>query len=202
MIDVDYFLAEVAENRRRAQSAARSRCALPAGPCHLPLALDLMIENGGLVQPVLARSPFAQRSARVGVPSAEREQIEYWFACCGDEANWLLDTESSRIIAIEFTSYAPPYGLFRRSGEYQAFERTLRFDTPERSFALFSVPPGRRMANGWSHNVRWRTPVLIPPSRVLWGADGEYEFEFSYVDPDAPLLPAPETLLGLPVRPY
>lgn len=202
MIDVDSFLAEVAENRRRAQSAARSRYALPAGHRRLPLALDLMIANGGLVQPVLARSPFAPRSARVGVPSREREQIEYWYACCGDEANWLLDTESSRIIALEFSPYAPPHGLFRRSGEYQAFERTLRFDTPKRSFALFSVPPGLRMASGWFSNVHWRTPVLIPPSRVLWGADGHYEFEFSYVDPDAPLLPAPETLLGLPVRPY
>lgn len=202
MIDVRSFLAEVAENRHRAQSVARSRYVPPAGPRRLPIALDLMIANGGLVQPVLARSPFAQRSARVGVPSGEREQIEYWYACYGNEANWLLDTETSRIIAIEFSPYAPLYGLFSRSGEYQALERTLRFDTPNRSFALFSVPPDRRMASAWFHNVHWRTPVLIPPSRVLWGADGEYEIEFSYVDPDAPLLSAPETLLGPSVRPY
>jgi hypothetical protein len=94
-----------------------------------------------------------------------------------------------------------PFKLFCRPGEYQTFERTLRFKTQTREFALFSIPPGRSMSRGWYSGVHLRTPVLIPPSRVLWGPD-EHEFELSYVDPSAPLLPAFETLLGPSVLPY
>jgi hypothetical protein len=135
------------------------------------------------------------------VPSGERAQIEYWWSCFGEEANWLLDTAASGILAIDFSASMPPFNLFRRAGEYRMFERTLRFKTPTEMFALFSIPAGHSMSRGWYSGVHWRTPVLIPPSRVLWGPD-EHEFELSYVDPSAPLLPAFETLLGPPVRPY
>jgi hypothetical protein len=201
MIDTDSFLAELAENRRHAQSAARVGSAFVADSCDLPSALDLILPKGSLIQPQLARSPFASPEARVGVPSGERAQIEYWWSCFGEEANWLLDTAASGILAIEFSVSIPPYNLFRRAGEYRMFERTLRFKTPTGTFALLSVPPGRSMSRGWYSGVHWRTPVLIPPSRVLWGPD-EHEFELSYLDPSAPLLPAFETLLGPPVRPF
>jgi hypothetical protein len=132
----------------------------------------------------------------------DRKQIEHWYACYGDDANWLLDTEASRMIAIEFSPYASPHWLFRRPGEYGVFERTLRFNAHKRIFALFSVPQGRRIARGWYQGLHWRTSILIPPSRVLLAEDEENEVEFSYVNPSAPLLSAPETLLGSPVRVY
>lgn len=201
MIDIDSFLAGVAESRRRAQSAARVGSAFAADRCELPPALDLILEKGGVIQPQLARSPFAPATARVGVPSGERAQIEYWWRCFGEEANWLLDTHTSRMVALECSVYMTPLKLFLRRGEYQSFERTLRFRTSTRVFALFSVPPGHSMSRDWYSGVHWRNPVLIPPSRVPSGPDGG-EVELSYVDPSAPLLPAFETLLGPPVWPY
>jgi hypothetical protein len=124
------------------------------------------------------------------------------YSLARDDANWLLDLEGSGMIAIEFSSHCSPFWLFRRPGEYKTFERTLRFHTHTRIFALFSVPHGHRIARGWGPGIHWRTSILIPPSRVLWGSKDEYEFECSYVDPSAPLLPAIESFLGPPVRPY
>lgn len=202
MIEVNSFLAEVAENRRRAQSAACAGSAFEPDRGDLPPALDLILHQGGLIQPQLARSPFAPRSSRVGVPSAERAQVEYWWRCYGEDANWLLDTLASAMLAIEFSVYATPYNLFRRAGEYRMLERTLRYGTPKRTFALFSIPNGRSMSRGWHSAVHWRTAVLIPPSRASWELDCDQEFEYTYHDPSAPLLPAPETLLGPPVRSF
>ena len=201
MINVDSFLAEVAENRRQAQSAARSGCTFAASQDDFPADLDLILKHGGLIQPQLARSPFAPRAARVGVPTRDREQVEYWWRCYGDEANWTLDTQGASMLAIEFSAYIEPYRLFRRPGEHQAFTRTLRFRASTRGFALFSIPPGRSISRGWHSCVHWRNPLLIPPSRLLSGSD-ENEVELSYLDPTAPLLPAFETLLGPPVRPF
>jgi hypothetical protein len=101
-------------------------------------------------------------SARVGVPSAERVQVEYWWRTYGADANWLLDTSASGILAIEFSDRIPPFDLFRRPGEYRAFRQTLRYGTPKKTFALFSIPPGRSMSRGWYSRLHWRTPVLIP----------------------------------------
>jgi hypothetical protein len=201
IIDIDSYLADVAENRRRAQSAARAGEVIASDRGDLPSALNLILQNGGLIQPQLARSPFAPAAARVGVPSRERAQIEHWWRTYGDEANWLLDPCASGIVALEFSAYIAPYKLFSRKGEYQTFERTLRFKAATKGFALFSIPPGRSLSRGWYNGVHWRTPVLIPPSRVQFG-HGEQEFELTYVDPSAPLLPAFETLLGPPVKPY
>ncbi len=201
ILDIDSYLAEVAENRQRAQSAARDGNAVASDRGDLPPALDLILQKGGLIQPQLARSPFAPTAARVGVPSREPAQIEYWWRSYGNEANWLLDPCASGIVALEFSVYITPYKLFCRPGEYQVFERTLHFRAPTRAFALFSIPPGRSMSRGWYNGVHWQSPVLIPPSRVPSGPK-EQEFELSYVDPSAPLLPAFETLLRPPVQPY
>ena len=201
MIDVDSFLAEVAENRRRAQSAACAGSAFEPDRGDLPPALDLILHKGGLIQPQLARSPFAPRSSRVGVPSRDREQVEYWWRCYREDANWLLDVQASAMLAIESSVYIEPYRLFRRPGEHQAFMRTLRFRASTRVFALFSIPPCRSILRGWHSCVHWRNPLLIPPSRLLSGSD-ENEVELGYLDPTAPLLPAFETLLGPPVRPF
>jgi len=201
MIDTDSFLAELAESRRRAQSAARAGSAFASDRCNLSPDLDLILEKGGVIQPQLARSPFAPSTARVGVPSGDRAQVEYWWQCFGEEANWLLDTHASSMVALECSVYMTPLKLFCRRGEYQTFERTLRIRTSTRVFALFSIPPGCGMSRGWYSGVHWRKPILIPPSRVPSGPDGE-ETELRYVDSSSPLLPAFETLLGPPVWPY
>jgi hypothetical protein len=194
MIDADTFLITLAETQRRTQSAVLDQTTLPSNRCALPPALELILEKGGLIQPQLARSPY--------VPSGNRADIEHMYSLVGDEASWLLDTEASGIIAVEFSRYCSPFWLFRRPGEYKTFERTLRFHAHNRIFVLFSVPHGRHISRGWGQGIHWRTSILIPPSRVLWGPNDEIETELDYVDPAAPLLPAIETLLGPPVRPY
>ena len=202
MLNVDTFLHELSINRRLVQSAALSHISQPDNRCSIPPALDLVLEKGGLIQPQLARSPFAPSTARVGVPTADRKQIENWFACYGEDTNWLLDTEASGIIALEFSRYFSPYMLFRRPGEYQVLEHTLRFNAHRRIFALFANQQRRRIPPGRYHGVHWRSSVLIPPSRVLDTEDGENEVEYCFVDASAPLLPAPESLFDSPAHIY
>jgi hypothetical protein len=201
MLDVDAFLIDLLETRRRLQSAPLIRTTRPANRCSIPPALDLILERGGLVQPQLAMSPYAPSAARVGVPCGDRSVVEQWHSCFGESANYLLDLEASNMIAIDFSPYCTPYSTFGPSGEDSPFERTLRFKAYKRIFALFTIPQSRRIARGWYQGLHWRTSILIPPSRVLWGPSEEFEFEYNYVDPNAPLLPAPEKLLGSPARP-
>ena len=70
MLDVDAFLIDLLETRRRLQSAPLIRTTRPANRCSIPPALDLILERGGLVQPQLAMSP-SRRPRHVWVSLAE-----------------------------------------------------------------------------------------------------------------------------------
>ncbi len=143
---------------------------------------------------LLANSPYAPRSARVGFPSCDRDQIKFLFARYGREANWVLDVnEESSIVAIRMAAefYTLP---FKRAEEYLALNRTLRTHTRGATYALFAVPPGRTIMRERFYGLCWRTWIAVPPSRLV-RASGD-EIAFTYEDPAASLLSAPESILG------
>jgi hypothetical protein len=194
--NVENFLTELAESRQREQSAARAGFMFPRDLC-LPAELETAIEHRLPIAPMLALSPYAPRSTRAGFPSFDRDQIEYWFARYGAEGtNWVLDLdEESSIVAIR--SALEFYGLpFRLPEEYRALKRTLRVQAKTTSYALFRVPPGRKLSTAWFHGLCWHTWIPLPPSRLV-RESGE-EIVFTYADPGAPLLTAPESILGIP----
>lgn len=198
MRSVETFLSELADSRQREQAAARAGFMLPPDLC-LPAELETAIKHRLPIVPMLANSPYAPRSARAGFPSCDRDQIEYWFARYGaEDTNWVLDlSEESGIIAVRMGLgfYKVP---FEGPEEYQALKRTLRVQAKTTSYALFRVPPGRKLSTAWFHGLCWHTWIALPPSRLVREA-GE-EIRFTYADPGAPLLTAPESILGLPAR--
>jgi hypothetical protein len=184
MIDISTFLPEHNESLRRAQAAARSGFVTPTDLV-LPIALKVAIRHGFLLQPVLARSAFAPRSAYIGVPSCEREQIESWYLQHGDDANWMLDARSSGVIALEIDHSFTRGSLTALTRDDDSWRRSLHFDASGKTQYLFqsqaNLPslrnyPGLRLLAGDS--------ILIPPSRSTT------DTEFVYVNPDAPLLSA------------
>lgn len=197
MRNVETFLAELAESRQREQAAARAGFMLPADLC-LPAELETAIEHRLPIAPMLACSPYAPRSARAGFPSCDRDQIEYWFARYSPETNWVLEVgEESGIVAIQtgLGFYSQP---FKGPEEYLALKRTLCVQARTASYALFRVPPDRKLSTAWFHGLCWRTWIPLPPSR-LFRESGE-EIVFTYENPGAPLLAAPESILGNPAR--
>ena len=199
MRDVDTFLTQLAESRQREQAAACAGFALPPDLC-LPTELETAIEQRLPIAPMLACSPYASRSARVGLPSCQRRQIEFFYSRYGAESNcnWVLEAgEESGIVAIRMALgfYKLP---FKGSEEYQALKRTLRVQAKTTSYALFRIPPGRRLSTAWFYGLCWHTLIPLPPSRLV-RESGE-EIVFTYDDPGAPLLTAPESILDNPAR--
>ena len=198
MRNVDTFLAELAESRQREQAAARAGFMLPPDLC-LPAELETAIEHRLPIAPMLACSPYAPRSARAGFPACDRDQIEYWFARYGaDGTNWVMDlNEESSIVAIRTGLWYCKLP-FAGPEEYLALKRTLRVRAKTASYALFRIPPGKKLSTAWFHGLCWHTWIPLPPSRLV-GESGE-ETVFTYEDPGAPLLTAPESILGNPAR--
>jgi len=199
--DIATLLAEVAESRRHAQTAARAGFVTPQN-LRLPIELDLAIDLRLPIVPMLARSFYAQSSARVGVPTCERQQIEYWYARYGGEANFMLATglengDGASVLAVESWIGLYPYWLFRLHTEFKAYDKTLRLRAGNRTFALFSVPSGMEPARSCHKGLHWRDFIPLPPSRVTYyySWEGSGEIELSYCDPLAPLLPAPKSIL-------
>lgn len=190
--DVNAFIAELHESRLRAQAAARAGF-LKQPDLSLPPDLEVAIEHQLPIAPMPALSLYAPRWARVGVPSSEREQIEYWYASYGTDTNWVLElSEQTRIIAIRMGLGVFPY-LFLRRGEYQSLERTLRVESQKLSYALLAIPPGARPLQRCARGLYWKTLIPLPPSRVV--LDSGRGVELAYHDPRARLLVAPESIL-------
>ncbi len=199
MRDVNTFLTELAESRQREQAAACAGFVLAPDLC-LPAELETAIEHRLPIAPMLALSPYAPRSARVGLPSSERGQIEFFYSRYGAESNcnWVLEAcEESGIVAIRMALgwYKLP---LKGPEEYQALKRTLRVQANTTSYTLFRIPPGRKLSTAWFYGLCWRTWIPLPPSR-LFRESGE-EIVFTYEDPCAPLLTAPESILDNPAR--
>ena len=97
-IDVATFLANLAESNRAAQLAERSGF-VPASGLVLPVALEVALRHRFLLTPALARSRLATTSPPACLPSCEREQLEYWFAQYGEEAQWHLHLAESNVVA-------------------------------------------------------------------------------------------------------
>jgi hypothetical protein len=188
MKDVATFLTEVAESRLCAQIAARAGFVVPPDLC-LPRALELPIKHRWLISPVLARSEYAVHSARIGVPTSEREQIEYWFVRYGAEANWLLETGAG-VIALEIELSLARHSLAYLAGDDWSWQRSLHFAVLGKRHVLFeyggglTLPvryPGLRLHSS-------NSPILIPPSKT------PSSIELRWANLHAPLLPPPNWL--------
>lgn len=184
MQDVDTFLAELAESRRAVQVAERKGF-LPASGLVLPVALDVAIRKRLLLTPVLARSRLARASASIGVPSSEREQIEYWFARYGEIANWHLHLRESGIVALEVDPSQARYSIAALIEGDDSWQRSLNFAAQGRWHFLFkSVPALPRLRDYPGLQLHAGNSVLAPPS-VISGR------ELTYEDANAPILSLP-----------
>jgi hypothetical protein len=190
--DASSFITELYDSRLKAQAAARAEF-LKSPDLSLPADLEVAISHPLPIAPMPALSLYAPRSARMGVPCSDREQIEYWYTTYGTETNWVLElNEQTRVLAIRMGIGVFPF-LFLKSGEYQTLERTLRVESRKLSYALLAVPPGTRPSCGANRGLFWRTLIPLPPSRLVF--DDEREVELVYHDACAPLLCAPPSIL-------
>jgi len=185
MKDLSSFLAEVAESRRAAQAAERSGFVLHPGLV-LPEALEVTLRHRFLLSPVLARSRLAARSASAGVASCHREQIEFWFARYGEDANWLLETgEESGVVSLEIDLRLARQSLAYLAGDDPSWQHSLRFTTGSRWHVLFEYASGLPQFRGYPGLfLHAGNSILVPPSRTPSG------IELVYADPHAPLLSA------------
>jgi len=184
MQDVQRFLAKVAASRRGTQAASHVGFTSPPG-LRLPPALESAIDHKWLIAPVLGRTAYALESARVDLPSAEREQIEYWAATYPD-TNWLLHTGAeSAVVALEIELRLARHSLAYLAADDWSWQRTLHFAVQGRWRVLFECVPGLPSLDGYPGlHLHKSGPILIPPSRMPSG------IELVYADPLAPLLPA------------
>ena len=189
MKTVHDFLAEVASSRLESQIEERKAFRAPPG-FKLPSALEVALRHRWQIAPVLARSELAVNSASGGVPSSDREQIEYWLARY-PEANWSLVTgPASGVTALEIETTSASSWLADFTEAESDWTRTLRFTFGSRCFLLFASNAGvQSLAVHLGLRLHTRTGILIPPSRLLNGD------QLAYADSHAPLLAPPNWLL-------
>jgi len=185
MKDVSTFLAELTESRRTAQAAERVGFLPPSGLV-LPQALEVALRHRFLLSPVLARSRLASNSSRVGVPSNDRAQIEYWYSRHGSDANWLMETGASTgIFVLELDPNLSWHALAHLVGDNLSWQRPLQFTAHGKRHVLFEYVRGMPSLGGYS-GVRLHSgsSILVPPSRTPSG------IELVYADPHAAPLSA------------
>jgi len=83
---------------RRLEQASSLRAAEPANPFNLDPDLNLAIDLGFFIQPVLAER--ISRFSLVGVPENSPDQITAW-AAAHKNCNWALALEDSGVLALE-----------------------------------------------------------------------------------------------------
>ena len=182
-IDVS-FLAGLTESRRADQVAERKGF-IPASGLVLPVALEVALRHRLLLTPVLARSRLATTSASVGIPSCEREQIEYWFARYGENANWHLHLEQSGVVALAIDPAQARYSLAALIADDDSWQRSLNYVAQGRRHFLFESVPGLPKFLGYPGlQLHAGNSILVPPSIV----SGRTLF---FDDPNAPVLPLP-----------
>jgi len=185
MKDVSSFLAEVTESRRAAQASERSAF-VPTRGLVLPEALEVALNYRLPLSPVLARSRLASNSSRVGIPSNDRAQIEYWYSQYGPEANWWMETgASSGVVVLELDPNLSWHALAHLVDDNLAWPRPLQFAAHGKWHVLFEYVRGMPSLRGYS-GVRLHSgsSILVPPSRTPSG------MELVYADPHAAPLSA------------
>ncbi len=183
-IDVSTFLTNLAESRRAAQLAERKGF-VPATGIELPVALEVAIRQRLMLTPVLARSRLATTSASIGVPSCEREQIEYWFARYGGNANWHLHLGQSGLVALAIDPAQATYSLAALTEADDSWRRSLNFVAQGRWHFLFESEPALPRLRGYPGlELHAGHSILVPPSII----SGRTLF---YKDANAPILPLP-----------
>jgi hypothetical protein len=188
MKTVDAFLMEVAHSRLKTQFEERKAFRAPPG-FELPSALEVALRHRWLVTPVVAGSELAVNSASVGVPSSDREQIEYWLVRY-PEANWSLATGPSGVAALEIENRFVSSCLADLTEDENDWTRTLRFTCGSKCFMLFASDAGLpSLAGHPGLRLHTRTRIFIPPSHL---SNGDH---LEYANPYAPLLDPPSCLL-------
>ena len=183
-IDVSTFLAGLTESRRAHQIAERKGF-IPGSGIVLPVALEVAIRHRLLLTPVLARSRLATTSASIGIPSCEREQIEYWFARYGENANWHLHLGQSGVVALEIDPAQAKYSLAALTEDDDAWKRSLNYFAQGRRHFLFESVPGLPKFLAYPGlQLHAGNSIPVPPSIV----SGRTLF---FDDPNAPVLPLP-----------
>jgi hypothetical protein len=183
-IDVSTFLAGLTESRRAHQVAQRNGF-LPASGLVLPGALEVALRHRFLLTPVLARSRLATTSATIGIPSCEREQIGYWFARYGENANWHLHLGQSGVVALAIDPAQAKYSLAALTEDDDSWKQSLNFFAQGRWHFLFeSVPALPRLRGYPGLQFHAGNSILVPPSVV----SGRTLF---YDDANAPIQPLP-----------
>lgn len=193
MNNVDRFLSDLADSRRRAQAAA---CAGFTMPVDLELPPDLELALGYRWAIFLARgcSSFALSRPRLSWPTHDRSVIESLYARNLD-LNWALqtghDSESGGVMSLEIDPRYIEMALAHLAHGDDSWRWTLQFAHQGRRQVLFGYAEGMRTVGERYIGLRLHAgdPIFIPPSMDAIGARLEYE------DPRAPVLPAPAWLL-------
>jgi integrase len=126
------------------------------------------------------------RPVPTGRALCHREQIEFWFARYGEDANWLLETgEESGVVSLQIDLRLARQSLAYLAGDDPAWQRGLRFTAGRRWHVLFEYASGLPQFRGYPGLfLHAGDSILVPPSRTPSG------IELVYADPHAPLLSA------------
>ena len=173
---------------RRLEQASSLRAAEPANPFNLDPDLNLAIDLGFFIQPVLAER--ISRFSLVGVPENSPDQITAW-AAAHKNCNWALALEDSGVLALEIEpdlSLDAIAWISHRSGF--EWKRTLQFYSGSHHYAFLVRPQSEFLNPGSTFpglSLLSRGTLIIPPST-------RSGLTFRYTDRQAPILEAPPSL--------
>jgi hypothetical protein len=180
---------------RRLEQASSLPAAEAANPFNLDPDLNLAIDRGFFIQPVLAEK--ISRFSLVGVPENSPEQIAAW-ASTLKNCNWALTLEDSGVLALEIEpdlSLDAIAWISHRSG--LEWKRTLQFYSGSHHYAFLARPQSEFRNPGTTFpglSLLSRGTLIIPPST-------RSGVNLGYTDRRAPILEAPPSLfLALPFR--
>lgn len=186
MKNVKSFLTEHAEMRRRVKERV-STCRLPDN--FLYPGLEVAIKHEWLISPAIFFSLHKKCWGTTGLPTRDPVEIEdlcfKWLGLA-----WALETGPSNIVALEIQPDLAQESLVSLTGDQWDWLETLHFTINTTWFFLFQREAGLLSLEEYS-GIRYASgSILIPPACTPCG-------KAAYIDPDAPVLPAPNWLLNV-----
>ncbi len=161
-------------------------------------SLEIPLRYHWLIFPINGHSERSFSWDRFAPASRDRVKIELW-AYEWVNLNWGVVTGSyardrtDGLIALEIQPDLARYGLVELTGDEWEWKNTLHFVRGDRWFFFFQHAPGLRSLKGLPgmrlYAGDYNSDVLIPPSRTPDTS------KITWVDPEAPWLPAPDWLL-------
>ncbi len=174
-IDVSTFLSNLAETRRAAQIAARSRFT-PSSDIVLPDSLEAALRHRFFLTPASAQSDVATNSADIYVPSCEREQVEYWYSQYGADARWAVHPGLSNLVILEIDLAVARHSLAALSEDDESWQRTLKFCARGHWYFLYeSVPRLPRLHGYLGLKIHASNSAIVVPPSIIRGSELAYE---------------------------